>query len=501
MKKLFCYLLIGFCICSCDEDIQSPGNEVSNENEVYQTNDALKTKFGFALAKGLAESLPLRALLKEEALKMFDNDYDILYHLVKNKELAPGHTVRNLLLQYFSDENELVEIEKALPLLTIFVPELPEDSFSGALWNVSDQIPVVGVAYSQTSDIGIINELGEKYMMPSEYIPAFPVVVIKENERVVVKNSSNKDLKDKAKRGLRSDDGIEFEFLSDSFDSTLKNNSSDYLRTTSDIDEKLKNAYAIYQSADGWQRDYIYYNITPNQTSGAFVYDFAEYISAFRFIGDPINVYSKIADQTGDPKLTHRKKKSGGFTEGFYEFKVQLLYNSKNGLGEARTAYFPASPYSLFLIEYDRLKLPIVDDVYIPKIVGFKTINPRLFLLNWDLDDYASSIKIEIEEVDVQETFTASETRTVKFASNFEITGNVLKKVGLKFGASLEQTVQQTTSKSYTLGNDLLGNVIVNFGDKVILNTGTNALGYTTYTTREYESGYFAIGVEPKRVQ
>ena len=52
----------------------------------------------------------------------------------------------------------------------------------------------------------------------------------------------------------------------------------------------------------GWQRDYIYYNITPNTTKGPFNNNFKEHLVSFEMLGDPRTALNKIADQAGDPK-------------------------------------------------------------------------------------------------------------------------------------------------------------------------------------------------------
>lgn len=52
-------------------------------------NGQLKMKFAESLAKALFANKDLRRLVKEEALKKFDKDYDVIYQLVKNKRITP----------------------------------------------------------------------------------------------------------------------------------------------------------------------------------------------------------------------------------------------------------------------------------------------------------------------------------------------------------------------------------------------------------------------------
>ena len=78
---LIILMLLVMGACSNDEyDIvnDSPLNSEDNiENVSY-----LKNRFSFALAKVLYENEDVRALIKEEALKQFDYEYDVLFQLV-----------------------------------------------------------------------------------------------------------------------------------------------------------------------------------------------------------------------------------------------------------------------------------------------------------------------------------------------------------------------------------------------------------------------------------
>jgi membrane-associated HD superfamily phosphohydrolase len=109
--------------------------EVSN-NLNYKKDTELKENFGKALAKALSQSQELREFLKTEALQQITKDYDVIYQVIKNQDITgiqrrSGNalTIRDILLPFFQDEAELIEIENALPLLTIFIPDLQEGSF------------------------------------------------------------------------------------------------------------------------------------------------------------------------------------------------------------------------------------------------------------------------------------------------------------------------------------------------------------------------------------
>lgn len=223
-------------------------------------------------------------------------------------------------------------------------------------------------------------------------------------------------------------------------------------------------------------------------------------------IGDAMDAFDKISDQSGDPDYKNGSG-SSGWTGGFFEFKVRALINAQNGIGSEIISYFPASPEDLFELEYKRVRIPtivfgriIYTYIYVLEDISSKRMLIDLPIINWDLNQYASSIKIEIEEVDLTETIVTTDTSSVKFASNFSIDGGVLKKIGLKFGASLATNATQTIQRTITLGNDELGEVIINFADDVVVSK-FDFVGYSLYSTRKYGKGWYEISVEPLKVQ
>ncbi len=215
-------------ITSCQNEDFVSQNQTSNaitekteipfESITFNENGKLKLKFADALSNALIANKDLRKLVKDEALKKFNKDYDVLYLSVKNKTLNPSDYLKNssnktsntllqksasaltfraALLPFFANEAELIEIEQKLPLLTIFVPELPLGAFSAETWDVNDdsQIPDVALRLDNSNDVPVIGKDGSKYVIEAELTPGFPIVVIKENERVRIKTSTTTILK------------------------------------------------------------------------------------------------------------------------------------------------------------------------------------------------------------------------------------------------------------------------------------------------------------------
>jgi hypothetical protein len=493
-------LLILFVSCENSEILPEKENYSAKLTENAETQQ--KIILAKAVMGALNESQSFRELLKKESIKMFDKDYDVLYQIIKNEKIEGDFTVRDIILKYMPNEDVLNKIEKDNPTLTFFIPELPENSFSAKSWDAKSQIPKIAIRISGSNLVSFINQDGSEYTMESKFIPGFPVIVIKDNERVI--SNKHTGFNTTSSRVLAANDDYNYKFISDCFDNT-KNDSSDLQKRISfyNMDLKYKLAYDFYETADGWQRDYIYYDISPNNQRGQFNYNYQEHMMSFALIGDPYVIYNKLADQTNDPKYENIKNTAtaSSWTAGFFEFKVKTVVNSKNGLGSELVQYFAAYPEQLFVTEYVKVKkwFNTYYELSSLRLRGEIALNLPLF--GWDLYNYGASIKIDLEEVDLTETTTVSESLTTKFANNFEINA-VVEKVGIKFGASLETTANISVQRSFTQGNDPLGYVIVNFADDFVTQVYDigDGRGYIYYP-REYNSSYYKLVVMPVKVQ
>lgn len=344
MFLLSCFSLFAFFGCENqienDLDPSSMEKDQMKVDNLYDSNSNLKREFGKALMKSMRESKSLRDLIKNESLKMFDNDYEVLYQVIKDEKIENNITVRQSILENLGSESLLNTIEAKNPTLTILVPELPENSFSAQIWDTENQIPKVAIRLTTSNDVPIINVDGTEEILAGQYIPGYPVIVIKDNERITSSNSSTSKNFNTTK--IASINGVTYKFLDDCFDRS-KNAKNETKRTVplSGLDSKVITAYNTYVNTDGWQRDYIYYDITPGISKGPFKYNFQESIKTFSLQGDPRAAYNKIADQTGDPKLAEgghvvghgNYKFNTDWTGGNFEFKIRVIVNGKNGIG------------------------------------------------------------------------------------------------------------------------------------------------------------------------
>ncbi|MFV8269092.1 hypothetical protein ACNQGP_04035 [Flavobacterium sp. GT2N3] len=549
-KKLFKPFAWLTCItiltssCSSDE-YTTPQTQNTISAEIPFTsinmdeNGQLKMKFAESLANALIANQDLRRLVKEEALKKFDKDYDVMYQLVKNKSIIPidyngksngkidkstlikssqATTFRQAILPFFKNEAELIEIEQKLPLLTIFVPELPLGYFSAETWDVNDenQVPEVAFRLNTSNDIPVIGKDGNKYVIESEVTPGFPIIVIKENERLRVKQNHNNINKSAKLANVGFED---FEFIDENFDPNASTNNPPIVNNNG-IDQFLIDSYNVWEGygPGGWQRDNIYYGLTPSISNGKVSGKYREYITSFAMKGDPNVAYLTVSGHTNDPsKVTdYRLNDSSGWTDGKFEFRAYCFFgapgaanNSSVVAGTSTTKGMSFKPSDLFELKYEafsRFNWPFKKTYIRTTVVGIKTINfldPKYNLSpeleTWDLERFSNEWKFSFEEVDNTFEITKSETINQKSNMNFGIDANTGEKVklGIKFGISNEKTQATFYSIKYTEKSDFLGDIFVPFYDNVVNKNPNTQQIYT----RSYSTGYIQFEVRPIQVQ
>ncbi|WP_312922228.1 hypothetical protein [Empedobacter brevis] len=527
-NKILCAYLLGILTaCSVDDNIQTNEEQITNSLSFKKYDDfndeksKMYSDLSQSLNTSLINSYNFRELLKTEALKMFNKDYDVLLYTIQDIQLENGQTVKSILNKNLKNFN-VDQILSNIPTLTIFIPELPENSFSASKWNLNE-VPSIAFRSTLSNNIPYLDNNYNKNVIEANQIPLFPIIVLKENERIILsKNNANKQLKN-------GDNNI-FEFWAEDFDNSQNTKAAKFFPKKNDIKnksnfnpvedkEKYIDAFDIYNpkingGIDGWHRDYIYYNITPQQDRGEFRYNYQEFITNIQFKNDSdglaTSIYKKIADQTGDPTSTS----ASGWADGYFEIKVRSLINGSNGVGEELVTGITVKPSDFFEYNYKTTDptRPTAGTVYLVGVRAKNTPNNiRIPSLQWDLKDYSSSIKVTFEEVDISETEVITNSRVTKFAGNFSIEATI-KKIGLKFGANLETTKTVTNQVTRTLASDELGEAIINFGDRVLIYQNRGVIEDPSFPLkdyrrgvpsnyRNYSTGYLDFNVIPLRVQ
>jgi len=244
----------------------------------------------------------VRAFLKKEALVQFDKNYDVFYPMVKNKSLGE-ESFRDVLLGYAS-EQELGDIERNVPLLNILLPAIPVLGVKPEDMDTAEEEIPVAVAKESATAI-YLNGTKDGDMEKGE-VPGFHLFVVGENKRVMPVTPSVMPMASSRDNLGRTIPGTSFAFKDPNYDGMKVEVRPLIWRPSKEVDPKALEAYKHFYKDDGsiyqraYQRDHIYYGITPHNRIGSLNRSVREYIS---FIEVYPNVYFKISDQDGDPKI------------------------------------------------------------------------------------------------------------------------------------------------------------------------------------------------------
>lgn len=468
--------------------------------------------FSVALSKIMLESPELRRLIKSEALKKVNNDTEILVaQLVE--QTVDGETLFNKLDRYLTNTT-MNEILNQVPTLTILVPELPEGSFSAEEWDVNTDVPVVAIRtkYSNNTPVLGINDGGEIVtdIIPSNVIPGDPILVVKLNERIL----SNLDV---AYRELETKEfftsrinNLSYRFTDIAFDGI--NYPIKTIPFPSNVDSKIADAYKKTNSKNGWQRDYIYYDIVEDNDKGELDYKFQERLMFIRPIennGSAQASYDIFTDAT-DPQ--YRGTLSGGnwnqWTEGTYEFSFNFILTGgkDSGTGKKIDKRFGASPTDLFSITYQHHSSGTwfwKRNWYTITSIKAKKLVVDLDLFTWDLYNFGADMMVQAYEIDPSQTIKETRTHSSQVAGNFGFEFNLLKKIGVKLGGNAQQNKSTTVEISTTLTSNDLGNAFIYFKDPVVtgLQGGSGFFRINNYNLNEYSVAGLKFNVMPKRIQ
>jgi hypothetical protein len=529
MKKIFFLPLILICLLSCKKELKTKlSDEIANSERQVS-----KISFSKTLAIALQNEPSLRAFIKNEALKQFDNDYDVLFQLVKDTKLENNKTFYETVSYYASSKVEFDKAVDDIPSLTILVPEVP--NFNAQLWDVTKDIPLVAVSPETRGNqsIFIYDSNGKSEKVPFGLIPGFPVVVVKENERISNAAITNKIIVNNSETKLYLADKA----FDGSANSAYKINPTAKLQSIGKISRYVefplnqtpgailndntidKASIDAYNLNLDWHRDYIYYGLNPAAgiNKGKFNTDYQEYIVSIKLLD---NQYDKISEHPSDPKATDEFYFAGSgrpgsvpyptqpelWTNGNYDLRISILINAKNGGGNQLEKIFSIRPYDLFDLTYQK-------DGNSTRFYRIAA-TPKICYLNepivaWDLENYGSQWKFVVKEFDPTTETTLSYTNTSQFATNFGFDAGFGEKVklGIKFGATLTTTNSNTYQVKVTTGSNDLGEGILDFSNPIILNKETylytpprgTPYNKERYVTNDVSTGSVLISVEPKK--
>lgn len=491
------------------------------------TQKTAERQFAEILSKAVSENEDIRYFLKTEALKQFDNDYDVFYPFIKNVIVANNKTFRDLIIPYAKNEEQLIEIEVTVPKLTILIPDfswVSKDCFNVRNWNTSSGNIAVGY------DDGLYNHpifyngilLGE---MPSDAFPEFPVLIVKSNERMKISHNT--------KSGMP-----EFDFIDKIFDGTKRNetkggmwgygewdmynenkpfdlvNNIDNFISAEELNAISPETIRAYEEFGlGWnngiQRDYILYGMSKTNTNNGHLNPFRREL-LYRFCLTPEGIKS-IADDYRDPNIknalhTGRDDRPGFnnalrrlWGDGNFEIKLEFFQNSKEGgsgfIGSINLSIRPHEAmyikklhrtfqWNFFGNNWSSYSISSIDDIE-PKWYYPGDRGGALSIINttWNLSNVSDNIWIKISEFDEESITTEEKSQSFKHSSSVQANASgTLKKIGLGVSGSYGEEKSVTSHFKYQVnhGADDMGDCFLEYADNIVTNKGifTKGAGY-----------------------
>jgi len=515
----------------------------SCENKLTK-QEALQ-EFAVILSKAIADNEEMRAFFKEEALKEFDRDNDVFYPYVKSHVFSSGKTLQQVLAAHEDYEHQLNDIETAVPKLTILVPDfawVDANCFSVKNWDTSCENLCVG--YDDREDEHSLFFKGELMgKLPANYIPSFPVLIVKSNERMCVTTTKSGEIEysfanpvfngELATKGYyECDVENEAEPDNDLFSKTENFISCDELTTLSPFSIQAYDEFSTGMTA-GVQRDYVYYGMTKEKSSNGELDIFKkDLLYRFRLTPDAIVNISE-EDEPKDPQvlLWTRRDDFPEFEQvtpriwgdGKYEiyFKFYQAYPSSGATCVGELVFHVAPEDAMYVERYHRKTTwnwfgnNWSSYEILASNIKSKWIYPgdernadytslSIISTSWDLSKLSDNIYMDVYEYD--ESATISKTQEGNFKQSFSVGKSSNAEVGIdkiiKFGLGVtgsfggENTWKESYTYTYTKGSDDLGSSQINYIDNYILATETRN-GKAGYVLKAVGNKNYAVSFLP----
>lgn len=534
-KLLFTAAILAYALLVSCKDNLLIESCYSNENELSEAFNA-KEEFALILSKAVYSNENLRRFIKTQALNQFDKDYDVFYPWVKNEVVSEGQSFRDILKEY--DVNDVLpRIEEVLPRLNILVPDWSwADGFSIKTWNTESQEVSTAIHYQDGLSIYTRGEFDTQAAFGQ--LPKFPVLIIKENERMRIIPSS------------KGTSDIKFDFINSEFNGLKVNKSllgvshektertinfedcSNFVEE-SELDNwcpQTINAYELFKNNDyAVHRDYIYYGMTNDITLGKRNVHVDDYLSKFRFETldcDFLTDGNDYVNHCPDEYVRYKKIKNSVLISKFYydgnlEIYIHTYLGNKDGsvieVEQFKSVSFDDAFYLSKVYQDYRHNTWVSDPkwTFTVDVSCFlpRWINTNLRLPKWDISSQSIVMNIHFSEYDdeSQETTTISvmNSYTNNFSTEDELAlaagfnlnqiANVTASGKVKVGYGSSQTETTTTSYSSMIkkGSDQLGSILLYYSDPVILTRDTLDTK-PGFRVKEYDSDFVKVLILPR---
>lgn len=187
---------------SCNKD---KAESTLEKNVTTEDKNANLEMIARAISASMQQSIEFRELIKQEALKKFDYQYDVLYSVIKDKRVG-DNTVHELVSSNFSKIYGEMDLNVAISKINNLQLSLPIGIDD---WKTENFIPTiavipVGLDESQIKTLNAIDKNGIMVQLSASDIPTVTTLAIGEAERIDkngnVKVNSNGIVVDPTKR-------------------------------------------------------------------------------------------------------------------------------------------------------------------------------------------------------------------------------------------------------------------------------------------------------------
>ena len=346
-------------------------------------------------------------------------------------------------------------------------------------------------------------------------VPCFNVLILNENERVGVKATTRGEVKD-------------YYFVNPIYDNVSVKATRSQILSSSQIGQRAISAYSYFYSPDGgpfsyeFQRDYIYYGITPENNSGTLIGSTSEYINYIEV--DP-RMYARIADQDEDARLTGkttatREKRpytesellAKFWTKGSYCFHIVVSTSTQSNAFDIPIVAAPSDLWDFNIhtwksqhktaFRHSKYTSKICLEDFTPK--PYYISNDRLISLGkWDISKESLERYVSVYEWDESESIDSTSTYEFTDVVSQSIDGKLSGSYSWEKKASVSGEVNynwkdvETTKKTHTVSikvtkkSDNLGCTTIYYNDPIIEKSISN----DQYQMHTYSIGGFTFGI------
>ncbi len=466
------------------------------------TLDASRTALSKILARGMMDK-DVRELIKKEAAREFDLDYDVLLYKIKDEEIRTGVTFSQYMNSLQGNDKEnFTDLLERLPLATLYVPNFVD--FSAKNWDTDTQIPFVAALNQRNvnNTIRAFNSEGHYADLDLGKEPPLDVLVLKENERVEVSASSAQA---RVNGNFITRGGNKYFYFSNDAFNPRKVRDVNAARLvfyprSGGIDPLVMEAFDKVKACNTCtHRDYIYYSIYPpdGRNEGVMNQKYVEGITQIQLENEA--AFNNM----------------GGWAEG--NFELHIVASFYQGDSPVKGSDKAISVTAEDLVTYDIVEenewcIPLIvwtkTNLYckkrrVKKFTGVKAYGSTSGLFkyaNWDMKKYGDTWKFEAFEFDPDGKYKETTTHKTTLGANFKTsdTDGVFKKVGVGFGASATSEKTVTSEYEYSTTSNDLGDAILAWSSPVVRQEAS-PFGINFATTNILTTGSLLISFETVR--